>query len=80
MGPSDISPEDISERTQREIPSIVKSLEVEQLDPTLFRSTSLHRPWRARGVYGGHVISQALVSATRSVDEVYHLHVRSSLM
>jgi acyl-CoA thioesterase len=63
------------ERAQVELPNISISLQVERLDPVLFRSTTLHRPWRARGVYGGHVISQALVSATRSVDTAYGLHV-----
>jgi DNA-repair protein complementing XP-A cells len=54
---------------------ISTSLEVEQLDTTLFRSKSLWTPARARGVFGGQVISQALVSATKSVDPSYALHV-----
>ena len=54
---------------------ISASLEVEQLDTTLFRSKSLWLPRRARGVFGGQVISQALVSATNSVDPSYALHV-----
>ncbi|KAF8522926.1 thioesterase-like superfamily-domain-containing protein [Hysterangium stoloniferum] len=53
---------------------ISTSLEVEQLDTTLFRSKSLWTPLRARGVFGGQVISQALVSATKSVDSEYALH------
>jgi hypothetical protein len=66
----------MSDRAQAELPNISIALQVERLDPTLFRSTTLHRPWRARGVFGGHVISQALVSATRSVDSDFGLHVR----
>lgn len=58
---------------------ISTSLEVEQLDTTLFRSKSLWIPLRARGVFGGQVISQALVSATKSVDPSYALHVSFSI-
>lgn len=54
---------------------ISTSLEVEQLDTNLFRSKSLRVPPRARGVFGGQVISQAVVSATNCVDPVYGLHV-----
>ena len=54
---------------------ISTSLDVEQLDTTLFRSKSLYLPRRARGVFGGQVISQALVSATNSVDPSFALHV-----
>jgi len=53
---------------------ISTSLEVERLDNLLFRSKSLYRPLRARGVFGGQVISQALVSATSVVDASYSLH------
>ncbi|KAH6917568.1 thioesterase-like superfamily-domain-containing protein [Coprinopsis sp. MPI-PUGE-AT-0042] len=53
---------------------ISTSLEVERLDVNLFRSKSLWLPARARGVFGGQVISQALVSATNSVDPAYALH------
>ncbi|KAH9947684.1 thioesterase-like superfamily-domain-containing protein [Amylocystis lapponica] len=50
------------------------SLDVEQLDANLFRSKYLFLPANARGVYGGQVISQALVSATKCVDPAYGLH------
>lgn len=60
---------------QDENPLISANLEVEQLDTTLFRSKSLFIPERARGVFGGQVISQALVSATQTVDPEYRLHV-----
>ncbi len=55
---------------------ISEALEVEQLDVNLFRSKTLFLPARSRGVYGGQVISQALVSATNCVDPAYYLHVR----
>ncbi|EJD04105.1 Thioesterase/thiol ester dehydrase-isomerase [Fomitiporia mediterranea MF3/22] len=53
---------------------ISTSLDVEQLDTNLFRSKSLWLPMRARGVFGGQVISQAIVSATNCVDPAYGLH------
>lgn len=59
---------------QEEHEQISTSLEVEQLDTNLFRSKSLWLPIRARGVYGGQVISQALVSATNCVSPDYALH------
>ena len=60
---------------QEEHEQMSTSLEVEQLDTNLFRSKSLWLPIRARGVYGGQVISQALVSATNCVSPDYALHV-----
>ncbi|KAH9921991.1 thioesterase-like superfamily-domain-containing protein [Epithele typhae] len=56
---------------------ITDALEVEQLDVSLFRSKTLRLPANARGVFGGQVISQALVSATQCVDSAYSLHVPS---
>ncbi|KAJ1310355.1 hypothetical protein OPQ81_007093 [Rhizoctonia solani] len=53
---------------------ISTSLELEQLDARLFRSKSLWTPARARGVFGGQVISQALVAATRSVEDGLSVH------
>lgn len=61
---------------QAEHELISTSLEVEQLDTNLFRSKSLRVPARARGVFGGQVISQAIVSATQCVDPSFGLHVR----
>lgn len=55
---------------------ISEALEVEQLDVNLYRSKTLYLPVRARGVFGGQVISQALVAATGCVDPAYGLHVR----
>ncbi|KAF8168292.1 thioesterase-like superfamily-domain-containing protein [Crassisporium funariophilum] len=59
---------------QVEHEQISTSLEVEQIEVNLFRSKSLWLPLRARGVFGGQVISQALVSATNCVDSVFALH------
>jgi acyl-CoA thioesterase len=60
---------------QAEHTHISTALEVETLDATLFRSKTLFLPNRARGVFGGQVISQAMVSATNCVDASYGLHV-----
>ncbi|KAF8446185.1 hypothetical protein L210DRAFT_3610689 [Boletus edulis BED1] len=59
---------------QAESSRISTSLEVEQIDVNLFRSVNLFVPVRARGVYGGQVISQAIVSATKCVDPAFGLH------
>jgi len=67
--------EDIPERSEAEHELISTSLEVEQLDTNLFRSKSLWVPSRARGVFGGQVISQALVSGSKTVEPDYALHV-----
>ncbi|KZS93265.1 Thioesterase/thiol ester dehydrase-isomerase [Sistotremastrum niveocremeum HHB9708] len=61
-------------KDQEEHELISTSLDVEQLDTNLFRSRSLWIPRSARGVFGGQVVSQALVSATNSVDSKYALH------
>ncbi|KAL0950838.1 hypothetical protein HGRIS_007599 [Hohenbuehelia grisea] len=60
---------------QIEPEQISTSLEVETLDVNLFRSKRLWIPSGARGVFGGQVISQALVSATNCVDSQFALHV-----
>ncbi|KAJ8084303.1 acyl-CoA thioesterase [Marasmius tenuissimus] len=65
----------MSETNQVEHAQISTALEVEKLEVNLFRSKSLWVPTRARGVFGGQVISQALVSATNCVDPSYGLHV-----
>ncbi|KAJ7169557.1 hypothetical protein C8R46DRAFT_1162371 [Mycena filopes] len=54
--------------------TIATALEVERFEVDLFRSKTLWTPTRARGVFGGQVISQALVSATNSVDPAFGLH------
>jgi acyl-CoA thioesterase len=63
------------DKDQAEHEHISTALEVELLDVNLFRSKSLWLPTRARGVFGGQVISQALVSATKCVDAAFSLHV-----
>lgn len=62
------------EANQVEHEQISTSLEVERIEANLFRSKSLWVPLRARGVFGGQVISQALVSATNAVDRQFSLH------
>ena len=52
------------------------ALDLEKLDVNLYRSRHLWIPRRARGVFGGQVISQALVAATNCVGAEYGLHVR----
>ncbi|PFH49219.1 hypothetical protein AMATHDRAFT_148154 [Amanita thiersii Skay4041] len=64
----------MDDTSQVEHEQISTSLEVEQLDNNLFRSKSLWVPTRARGVFGGQVISQGLVSATNVVDPAFCLH------
>ncbi|KAF5377598.1 hypothetical protein D9615_005160 [Tricholomella constricta] len=64
----------MGDSNQVEHEQISTSLEVEQLDVNLFRSKSLWLPVRARGVFGGQVISQALVSATNCVNPAFGLH------
>ncbi|KAH9001402.1 thioesterase II [Lactarius akahatsu] len=62
------------DREQSEPLDISSALDVEQLDTNLFRSRSLYLPYRARGVFGGQVISQGLVAATKSVKPDFALH------
>ncbi|KAG7099047.1 hypothetical protein E1B28_000923 [Marasmius oreades] len=64
----------MSETNQAEHAQISTALEVEKIEDNLYRSKSLWVPTRARGVFGGQVISQALVSASRCVDSAFALH------
>lgn len=64
----------MSETNQAEHAQISTALEVEKIEDHLYRSKSLWVPTRARGVFGGQVISQALVSASHCVDSVFALH------
>ncbi|KAI0343946.1 hypothetical protein BDW22DRAFT_1328044 [Trametopsis cervina] len=61
---------------QLECRKVSDALEVEQLDINLFRSFPRHFwvPAQGRGVFGGQVISQALVSATHTVDPAFAVH------
>jgi DNA-repair protein complementing XP-A cells len=73
--PLNVSRHESTEHDGAELASIETALEVERLDVNLFRSKSLHVPYRSRGVFGGQVISQAIVSATNCVKPEYSLHV-----
>lgn len=68
-------PVSMEESGQAESSKISTSLEVEQIDVNLFRSVKLFMPIRARGVFGGQVISQAIAVATKCVDPAFGLHV-----
>lgn len=68
--------EAVPDANRAEPEEISTSLSLEQLDTNLFRSKSLWLPYRARGVFGGQVISQAIVAATACVKPQYALHVR----
>ncbi len=63
---------------QAEPSDISVALDVEQLDLNLYRSRNLYLPYEARGVFGGQVISQSLVAATKCVKPDFLLHVRPS--
>ncbi|EPQ28846.1 uncharacterized protein PFL1_03649 [Pseudozyma flocculosa PF-1] len=53
---------------------IVDALAVEDIDVNLYRSKTLWTPARARGVFGGQVIAQAVAAAGKTVREGIHLH------
>ncbi|KDQ20573.1 hypothetical protein BOTBODRAFT_124210 [Botryobasidium botryosum FD-172 SS1] len=59
---------------EEEAHHISTALSLEQLDTNLFRSKDLWTPAWARGVFGGQVISQALLAATNSVNPKYAAH------
>jgi acyl-CoA thioesterase 8 len=63
------------DHNQAEPGDISFALDVEQLDLNLYRSRNLILPFQARGVFGGQVISQALVAATGCVNSEFTLHV-----
>jgi acyl-CoA thioesterase len=67
---------DPAEPDQAEGRDISYVLDVERLDLNLYRSKNLILPFQARGVFGGQVISQALVAATGCVESEFTLHVR----
>jgi acyl-CoA thioesterase len=64
------------DHNQAEPHDISHALDIEQLDLNLYRSRNLILPFQARGVFGGQVISQALVAATQCVKPEFTLHVR----
>ncbi|PWN47919.1 putative peroxisomal acyl-coenzyme A thioester hydrolase 1 [Violaceomyces palustris] len=53
---------------------IADALEVEEIDVDLYRSKSLWRPARARGVFGGQVIAQGTAAANKTVRQGVFLH------
>ena len=71
--------DDPLDNDQAEPSDISSALDVEQLDLNLYRSRNLSLPFEARGVFGGQVISQALVAASACVKPEYTLHVRVHL-
>jgi acyl-CoA thioesterase len=69
-------PLDVKQNDRAEHKRIETALEVERLDVNIYRSKfPLYVPYLARGVFGGQVISQAVMSATQCVDPAYSLHV-----
>ena len=67
---------DLLDHNQAEPRDVSYALDVEQLDLNLYRSRNLTLPFQARGVFGGQVVSQALVAATKCVEPKFALHVR----
>jgi hypothetical protein len=74
--PSQFPMVDTADRNEAEPSDISSALDVEQLDLNLYRSRNLSLNFDARGVFGGQVISQALVAATNCVKPEFTLHVR----
>ncbi|KAE8234681.1 hypothetical protein CF326_g281 [Tilletia indica] len=75
--PRSLSQEDFSAYESRANPQaeeITDALYVEELDTDLYRSKTLWQPSRARGVFGGQVIGQALTSASMTVRDGLSLH------
>ena len=70
---------DTADRNEAEPSDISSALDVEQLDRNLYRSRNLSLNFDTRGVFGGQVISQALVAATNCVNPEFALHVRVPL-
>lgn len=60
--------------TSREGADIGDALEVEEIDLDMYRSKTLWKPARARGVFGGQVIAQAVAASARTVREGMLLH------
>lgn len=56
------------------VPEIAEALEVEEIDADLYKSLTLWKPARARGVFGGQVIAQAVAASNKTVREGMLLH------
>ncbi|KAK0538139.1 acyl-CoA thioesterase [Tilletia horrida] len=75
--PSSLSQEDFSAYESRANPppeEITDALFVEEIDTDLYRSKTLWQPSRARGVFGGQVIGQSLIAASKTVRDGLNLH------
>ncbi|KAF9971449.1 Acyl-CoA thioesterase 8 [Actinomortierella ambigua] len=55
---------------------VERMLDLEEIDTDLYRSKTLWVPMGARGVFGGQVVGQALVAATKTVAPEYSVHVK----
>lgn len=53
---------------------IGEALQVEEIDADLYKSVTLWKPARARGVFGGQVIAQAVAASNKTVREGMFLH------
>ncbi|KAG0262595.1 Acyl-CoA thioesterase 8 [Actinomortierella ambigua] len=53
---------------------VERMLDLEEIDTDLFRSKTLWIPMGGRGVFGGQVVGQALVAATKTVSSDYSVH------
>lgn len=53
---------------------IAEALEVEEVDLDIYKSLTLWKPARARGVFGGQVIAQAVAAANKTVRQGMFLH------
>lgn len=56
------------------VAEIAEALEVEEIDADLYKSLTLWKPARARGVFGGQVIAQAVAAANKTVRQGLLLH------
>ncbi|NJN51544.1 MAG: acyl-CoA thioesterase II [Gammaproteobacteria bacterium] len=57
---------------EKALQDLIALLDLEQIDANHFRGTSPDEGWQR--VYGGQVLGQALVAASRTVDEDRHAH------
>ncbi|TKY90563.1 hypothetical protein EX895_000561 [Sporisorium graminicola] len=56
------------------VAEIAEALQVEEIDADLYKSLTLWKPARARGVFGGQVIAQAVAASNKTVREGMLLH------
>jgi len=53
---------------------IEQSLDLEEIEDNLYRSKSTWRPLGGRAVFGGQVVAQALVAASKTVSQEFSIH------